>query len=80
MTYETYGITIPNGKYTGQVYTTCPKCSEQRKKKLDKCLGIDLTNQQWHCNHCGWKGRLPKEIFIEQKTYVKPVWKNKTDL
>lgn len=82
MTYSDYGITIPNGKYTGQVYTTCPKCSASRKKKHDKCLGINLDQQIWHCSHptCNWKGRLPKEIFIEEKVYVKPVWKNKTEL
>jgi len=80
MSYEDYGIIIPNGKYSGQVYTTCPRCSEQRKKKTDKCLGINLTEGVWNCNHCSWKGRLPKEIFIEEKVYVKPVWKNKTDL
>jgi twinkle protein len=80
MSYEDYGIIIPNGKYTGQVYTTCPKCSHTRKKNKDKCLGINLTEQYWHCSHCNWKGRLPKEIFIEEKVYVKPVWKNKTEL
>ena len=78
--YNDFGIRIPNGKSTGQVYTTCPKCSHTRKKKSDKCLGIDLTNQRWNCNHCGWKGRLQVEVFIEQKIYSKPVWKNKTDL
>lgn len=82
MGYEDYGIIIPNGKYTGQVYTTCPKCSHTRKKKHDKCLGINLDMGVWNCSHtsCGWKGRLPKEIFIEEKVYVKPVWKNKTKL
>lgn len=80
MNYSDYGIIIPNGKYTGQVYTTCPKCSHLRKKKTQKCLGIDLTEKYWHCNHCNWKGRLPKEIFIDEKVYVKPVWKNKTEL
>lgn len=80
MTYSDYGIIIPNGKYTGQVYTTCPKCSATRKKKTDKCLGVNLSESVWNCNHCGWKGRLPKEIFIEEKIYVKPVWKNKTKL
>ena len=41
MTYSDYNIIIPNGKYTGQVYTTCPKCSHERKKKTDKCLGVN---------------------------------------
>jgi twinkle protein len=80
MTYSDYNIIIPNGKYTGQVYTICPKCSHERKKKTDKCLGVNLDKQVWHCNHCNWKGWLPKQIAIDEKVYVKPEWKNKTDL
>ena len=75
MTYSDYNINIPNGKYTGQVYTTCPKCSHERKKKTDKCLGVNLDKQVWHCNHCNWKGWLPKQIAIDEKVYVKPEWK-----
>jgi len=80
MTYSDYNIIIPNGKYTGQVYTTCPKCSHERKKKTDKCLGVNLDKQVWHCNHCNYKGWLPKQIQIDEKVYVKPEWKNKTEL
>ncbi len=80
MNYSDYNIIIPNGKYTGQVYTTCPKCSHERKKKTDKCLGVNLDKQVWHCNHCNYKGWLPKQIQIDEKFYVKPQWKNKTEL
>jgi len=76
--YQDFGITIPPHKHSGEVVTTCPKCSESRKKKSDKCLGINLDKQVWRCNHCGWSGHLPEER--ERIVYVRPIWKNKTEL
>lgn len=32
---------------------TCPKCSEERKKKNDKCLSIFWDTGLARCNHCG---------------------------
>lgn len=72
--YEQYGIEIPFGKSTGQVYTTCPKCSADRKKAKNKCLGVNLTTGVWHCVHCDWKGTINK------KQYALPKWENKTNL
>jgi twinkle protein len=77
--YSNYGITIPQGKYAGEVQTTCPKCSSERKKKTDKCLSINLDKKVWRCNHCEWRGNL-KAMVEEKKVYQKPTWKNKTDL
>lgn len=74
MTYDEIGIEIPHGKSTGQVYTTCPKCSESRKKKKDKCLGVNLDSGVWHCVHCDWSGSINKKV------YALPKWENKTDL
>ncbi len=74
MSYEKHGIEIPHGKSTGQVYTTCPQCSESRKKKKDKCLGVNLDQGVWHCNHCDWKGSIHK------KQYALPKWENNTTL
>lgn len=76
--YANYGITIPHGKYAGEVQTTCPQCSHTRKKKTDKCLSINLDKRVWRCNHCEWRGALKTERDV--KVYVKPVWKNKTEL
>ena len=44
----------------GRYYTTCPKCSAERKKRREKCLGvtIDAKGVAWGCNHCDWKWRL----------------------
>lgn len=77
MKYEDYGISLPNNKNAGEVQTTCPQCSETRKKKKDKCLSVQLDKQTWFCHHCGWKGYLKPDKDI---VYKLPEWKNKTDL
>jgi twinkle protein len=74
MTYEEAGIEIPYGKSTGQVYTTCPQCSEDRKKKKNKCLSINLDLGVWNCKNCNWKGSIHK------KMYALPKWENRTQL
>ena len=45
----------PSGS-NGRFYTTCPKCSRERRKTHDKCLGVTIDNKGVHCgcNHCGW--------------------------
>lgn len=42
----------------GQYSTTCPKCSQDRKKKKAECLSVKIDHDGvvWHCNHCDWKG------------------------
>jgi len=77
--YEKYNISIPNGKTTGEVVTLCPQCSHNRKKKTDKCLGVNLDKKVWRCNHCGWAGALPTERD-EKIVYQKPKWSNITKL
>jgi twinkle protein len=74
MNYSDFNITIPQGRISGQVYTQCPQCSHDRKKKNVKCLGVNLDQGIFHCNHCGWKGSINK------KQYVLPKWENKTEL
>jgi len=76
MTYSDYDIDIPRGKTTGQVYTICPKCSQDRKKKHAKCLSVNLDKGMWHCHHatCGWTGSLNK------KQYQVPKWENTTSI
>jgi twinkle protein len=76
MTYADFNIETPPGRTTGQIYTKCPQCSHDRKKKNIKCLGVNLDQEIWHCNHCGWKGSLRKK----QQQYALPKWENKTGL
>lgn len=56
-TFADYRIEIP---YNAGVesYTTCPECSNQRKKKSAKCLSVNTDKGVWVCHHCGWKGGL----------------------
>jgi len=56
-TFEDVGILPPPGA-TGEVATTCPRCSHTRKKSRDKCLSVNVTTGLWYCHHCGWKGGL----------------------
>ena len=68
-------------KSSGEVTTLCPKCSHTRKKKNDKCLGVNLTEGIAHCNHCD---AVSKRDFEEKeytpKVYVIPKWSNTTEL
>lgn len=51
------GIEVQQGR-TGEVYTTCQKCSPGRKKKNVKCLSANVDDGVWICHHCGWSGSL----------------------
>lgn len=67
---EDYNIhDIPEGAKT----STCPECSEDRKKKKDKCLSVFWDTGLGQCNHCGETVQLhtykKKDIV---KNYVKP--------
>jgi twinkle protein len=69
------GIEIGN-RSRGQFKTKCPKCSEERKKKSDPCLSVNLDEGIWNCHNCGWHGRVYEK---QEKTYVLPL-KNNTGL
>lgn len=56
--YDDYGIELANKFGAGESYTTCPKCSKERRKKHVKCLSVNLDKQVWCCHHCGWSGSL----------------------
>ncbi|MPZ39843.1 MAG: AAA family ATPase [Rhizobiales bacterium] len=42
----------------GRYYTTCPQCSQTRKKAKAPCLGVtvDEAGAHWGCSHCNWTG------------------------
>ena len=69
--YNIYGI--PNGAKT----STCPKCSESRKKSKDKCMSVFWDTGLGRCSHCGETTQLHtfkrKEIT---KQYTRPVLSN----
>ena len=73
MSFLDYGISVTGA--SGEVKTTCPKCSFTRKKKNDRCLSVNLDKEIWNCFHCGWKGSLKKTNNFkkfEEVVIVKP--------
>jgi twinkle protein len=69
--FSDYGITVPSDA-TGEVKTTCPKCSGQRKKKNYPCLNVNTHDGVWHCWHCDWAGGLKQGTW--QEAQIKPVY------
>lgn len=67
--FSDYRIDV-RGTAAGEVDTTCPECSAQRKKKGARCLSVNVDKGTWLCHHCGWSGGLG-----EGDTRVKPGWK-----
>ena len=56
-TYADFGIEVPAGS-AGEIQTTCPECSSQRKKKTARCLSVNTDKAVWCCHHCGWSGSI----------------------
>ncbi len=76
MTFTDHRIEIPSGAH-GNVYTTCPQCSGERKKKRAKCLSVDTERGLWNCHHCSWAGSLEaggKRTDVEH--WAKPMWRS----
>jgi hypothetical protein len=63
----------------GEHYSTCPRCSHQRKHKANKCLSIKIDGRGtcWKCHQCGWTGpekgngrdrELPAHVYCDPAT------------
>lgn len=65
---------------SGAEKTTCPQCSEGRRNKKDPCLSVNITNGDYCCHNCGWKGNVRfTEKRNETKKYERPtkeMWLN----
>lgn len=62
---------------SGENPQPCPVCSQDRRKKNQPCFSYNSQTGLGHCNHCGASFYRKDE---NHKTYVRPVWENKTDL
>lgn len=78
--FSDFGIEIPPGR-SGEVATTCPKCSRERKNAKARCLSVNTDKEVWHCNHCGWAGTLMQgedrksnPFEFVPKRYFKPAY------
>lgn len=70
MTYNWGRFGIDINKVTGGK-SLCPKCSETRKNKHEKCLSVDIEEGIFNCHHCGWHGTVKE--FKQKKEYSKPI-------
>lgn len=69
-----HGIILPVGA-SGEVYTTCPRCSSERKKKSAKCLSVNVDKNCWLCHHCGWAGGLNSRSEYLPSHWAKPTYR-----
>ena len=55
--------------------STCPICSQYRKKYKDTCLSINFGKKDnpWHCHHCGEAGYEYKQNNYDKNKYLKPL-------
>jgi twinkle protein len=67
-TFNDFNIDVGN-KSTGKIKTQCPKCSNTRKNKRDKCLSVDIDKGLFNCHNCGYSGTTK---FEQKKDYIKP--------
>ena len=81
------GIEIPTRRQSGQIKMICPNCQATRKDKSDRSLSCNLETGAYNCHHCGFNGYakdMDKKYEFRsvdyKKEYVKPVFKNNTDL
>lgn len=72
-TFADFDINIA-GKSGIEVKTTCPKCSETRKKSHYPCLNVNTDKETWHCWHCNRSGSLRTgwSDDKERQSYVAP--------
>lgn len=71
------------GRTNGSMKTTCPNCSETRKKKKDPCLSVNVTKgvaRCWNCEEVSFRENVEKTE--PEKEYNRPPqeWMNYTNL
>ncbi len=70
--FADFGISVPSGA-SGEIRTTCPQCSGQRKKARERCLAVNVDEGMWFCHHCGHSGSLGTDKTAQQiKTHFRP--------
>lgn len=62
---------------TGENPQPCPVCSPDRKKPKDPCFSYNAHSGLGHCSHCDISVYRKDENY---KSWVRPVWENKTTL
>jgi twinkle protein len=73
-TFHDFGIEVPAGA-SGNIKTTCPQCSPNRRKQSAPCLSVNVDEGVWNCFHCSWTGSLKTgadKAEAKPKKIVKP--------
>ena len=69
----------------GDHKTVCPKCSQTRRNKKDKCLSVLIEHNGgavWKCHHCDWTGGVghtARSYFKKRIQYKRPAPITKTN-
>lgn len=61
-----------HGRMRGEIKTTCPRCSADRKKSKEKCLSVNLYDGVYKCHHCGWAGKADDTAREARRTWERP--------
>ena len=70
------------GKTSGQIKTTCPACTPNRKNKKDKCLSVNVAKGVAKCHHCDAISIRQDKASVQDKIFKLPKqnWVNYTKL
>jgi twinkle protein len=69
-----------HGIKEGATSSTCPKCSDGRTKKTEKCMSVFWDTGLGQCHHCGERVQLHTYKKKDStKVYVKPPSRSNTD-
>lgn len=52
-----------NHSWSGQIKALCPRCSDTRKHKSDRCLSVNIDEGYYNCKNCGWKGAVSDKVY-----------------
>jgi twinkle protein len=59
------------GRWSEEIKTLCPKCSDKRRKKKEPCLAVNTITGLFTCHHCAWSGVIKKDNMNETK-FIRP--------
>jgi len=80
-TFFDWNLIEVRGRETGSRKTTCPVCSETRKKKKDPCLSVNFETGKAKCWHCeALSFRDQPEVTAKPYTLPPQNWQNYTTL
>lgn len=70
------------GKSSGQIKTTCPACTPERRNKSDRCLSVNIAKGVAKCHHCDAISIKDSKPLVQDMVYKLPeqTWSNYTQM